>query len=99
MNNERSSRPEVRNPVLRLASSRRAAELFAALPEETRQGLLDALAEMSEECRVLSEKCWRKHKAPMAAYWKAFAVYWRHIRLALRRPTAPTGRGAEDPSG
>lgn len=31
-----------------------------------------------------ARECWRKHKAPMAAYWKAVAVYANHASRLFR---------------
>ena len=46
--------------------------------------LRDILKDISADARVKAEKCWRTHKAPMAAYWKAVAVYAGHTARALR---------------
>jgi hypothetical protein len=32
-----------------------------------------------------AETSWRQRKAPMAAYWKACAVYCGHIRRVINR--------------
>jgi hypothetical protein len=69
----------VRNPILGLPAARRLAEL----PAEAREALADVLAELSAEARGRAEDSWRRHKAPMACYWKAVAVYARHARRAL----------------
>ena len=79
----RSIRPDVRNPVLALPAARRLAKLLAEQDPAVRAATADLLRELSESCRA-ADKAWRTHKAPMAAYWKAQAVYFRHIRLALR---------------
>ena len=51
-------------------------------------GLLSALARMlrrlSKVWREKAEQSWRKHKPPVAAYWKSNAVNARHLALALR---------------
>ena len=75
----RSSRPDVRNPVLALPVARHLAEL----PPETRVVLAAVLEGIREDAAERAEACWRRHKASMAAYWKAVAVYARHIRRAL----------------
>lgn len=75
----RSNRIDVRNPLLQLPS----AKLIAALPAPARDALRALLKDISADARVRAETCWRKHKAPMAAYWKAVAVYAGHAqRLA-----------------
>jgi len=75
----RSYRPETRNPLLSLPS----VGAVQHLPQPAKDALHALLAEVSRDARERAEKCWRKHKAPMAAYWKAVAVYARHLRLAL----------------
>jgi hypothetical protein len=76
---ERSSRREVRNPLLALPSARRAA----SLPPELRELLSDLLGELAADARARAEASWR-HKAPMALYWKAVSVYAGHLRRTLR---------------
>lgn len=82
----RSTSPEVRNPLLRLPSVRRLA---LEMGEGQAALLAEALAEISDDARLRAEASWRRHKAPMAAYWKAVAVYSRHLRLALRLRDLP----------
>lgn len=76
----RSIRADVRNPLLQLP----AIEKLQAMPVECQAALRDVLKEISTDARARAEKCWRSHKAPMAAYWKAVAVYANHTRRALR---------------
>lgn len=78
---DRSARLEVRNPVLALPGMRR----LQMLNPETRRLLALVLEDLAKDARERAEKCWRTHKPPMAAYWKAVAVYARHIAKALRR--------------
>lgn len=86
----RSNRAEVRNPVLALP----AFDQLAAMHPAARRALGAVLGDLSAESRLRAEQCWRKHKAPMAVYWKAVSVYARHIRLALEaaksRPSVPS---------
>jgi hypothetical protein len=77
----RSNRPDVRNPILALPAS---AELLA-LPNESREALRRLLLSLSEDAASRAQKCWRTHKAPMAVYWKAVAVYAKHIARAIGR--------------
>jgi len=77
---DRSNRADVRNPVMSLPSAKRLAEL----PPESRAAVEAVLRDMSRDARERADKAWRKHKAPMAAYWKAVAVYSRHLALAMR---------------
>lgn len=77
----RSSRADVRNPVLTLPAMQRIAD------QETisREDLRVLLAEAKAEAQARADQCWRKHKAPMAAYWKSWAVNLGHMRRALGR--------------
>lgn len=81
MTSERSALAEVRNPILSLP----AAAKLAALPPEALEALCDILADVRADSRDRAEECWRKHKGPMAAYWKAVSVYAGHISKAARR--------------
>lgn len=70
----RSNRLEVRNPVIALPSVKK----LDALDETSRSVLRDILMDISTEAKDKAEVSWRKHKAPMAAYWKAVSVYKAH---------------------
>lgn len=72
----RSLRPDVRNPLLGLPG----AKEIASLPAESRAAIRLLLEGIASDARQRAEKCWRTHKAPMAAYWKAVAVYAGHAR-------------------
>ena len=76
----RHARPEVRNPVLALPAAERLTNLTPTMRNEMRALLLD----LRQDAQVRAEDCWRRHKAPMAAYWKAVAVYAGHIARVLR---------------
>lgn len=76
----RSSRPDVRNPLKVLPSFQR----IRSLPPESRQALRALMVEMSQDAGARAEKCWRKSKPPMAAYWKAVAVYAKHVARLLK---------------
>ena len=54
-----------------------------ALPAPQRAVMAMLMRDLSADARARADKCWRTHKAPMAAYWKAVAVYAGHIRRAL----------------
>lgn len=86
----RSNRPDVRNPLLTLPE---AVEM-SNLPPEARDALQRALVAFSKACRGKAELCWRTHKPPMAAYWKAWAVNARHAALLLQSapPAQPLGK-------
>ncbi len=78
--NDRSNRADVRNPMLAIP------EVIALkdLPDNVRWALARALAGCSTAFRTRGNEAWRKHKPPMAAYWKANAVNFRHLALAVR---------------
>ena len=75
----RSNSLVVRNPLMALPG----AAAIAALPPDARAALRTVLVDISADARARAEKCWKQHKAPMACYWKAVAVYAGHAsRLA-----------------
>lgn len=76
---DRSQRAEVRNPVLGLPAVQRLRDLSP----ETRHVLAQLLLEIAGDAQHRANAAWAKHKAPMAAYWKAVAVYARHIARAI----------------
>lgn len=76
----RSNRPDVRNPLLKLPS----AAAVAALPPEAKAALRALALDASKAWRELGNECWRRHKAPMAAYWKTWAVNARHLARLCR---------------
>lgn len=79
----RSSSPLVRNPVLALP----AMAAIRDLPADSRADLGALLRELADDAQARADHCWKRHKAPMAAYWKAVAVYARHIARAIERRT------------
>ena len=76
----RSSLAEVRNPLLALPS----AKALRSLPPEAREAMRGLLLDIRKDAQARAERCWRQHKAPMAAYWKAVAVYAGHTARLLR---------------
>ena len=76
----RSSLPETRNPLLKLPAARKLADL----PDESRRALRELLLELGRDANDRAGDCWRRHKAPMAAYWKAVAVYARHTARLIK---------------
>ena len=68
-----------RNPLLGLP----AVQALCNLPPESQAALKSVLRQISGDARQRAEKCWRTHKAPMAAYWKAVAVYANHAQRVL----------------
>jgi len=80
MSGPRSSQAGVRNPVVNLPS----AYLLKSMPPEVRRALRQIFREISAQSRINANTAWKKHKGPMAAYWKACAVYARHIGVVLK---------------
>jgi hypothetical protein len=78
---DRSNRPEVRNPVLAIPQFQRLMDL----PPETREALAAFLYGIAEAARIKGNESWRRNKAWMAAYWRVVAVYARHTARALGR--------------
>lgn len=76
----RSNRPDVRNPLVGLPS----VAAIKALPDATRAALRALLLDIRKDAQARAETCWKRHKAPMAAYWKAVAVYAGHAARIAR---------------
>lgn len=65
--------------------------IFQALPADARHALKAALLALRQDALTRSAYCWKKHKAPMALYWKVVGVYAGHIARALTvTPTTET---------
>ncbi len=79
MSELRSSRAEVRNPLLRHGAMVR----LKGLPDPVRHALRDLMREVAADAKARADLAWRKNKAPMAVYWKAVSVYARHLARAL----------------
>jgi len=75
----RSNRPTVRNWMLELPE----VQAIGTLPPEAREALRAALQAVSKVSRDRGNDAWRRHKAPMAAYWKAKAVDAMHLARAI----------------
>lgn len=69
-----------RNPLANLPSVR----LIADLDVESKAFLRALLTDLRGEAQRLADLSWRRHKGPMAAYWKAVAVYAGHTARLLR---------------
>lgn len=81
----RSNQALVRNPLLAMP----AMQALIALPASSEKTkIADLFKQASADARAKAEKCWRTHKAPMAAYWKAVAVYANHTSRAIRKGAA-----------
>jgi hypothetical protein len=76
---DHSIRREVRNPVLALP----AAQQLQALDPSVRLQLRRLFLDLRDDARIRAAECWRKHKAPMAVYWKCVGVYTNHVARVL----------------
>lgn len=68
---------------------------FAALPPPARAAMRAALLDLRADALRRAETQWRRHKAPMALYWKVVGVYAGHLARAIPRcgdPAAPSRR-------
>jgi uncharacterized membrane protein len=71
----RSSRREVRNPILALP----AAQELLALPMEQRQILKRLLRQLKAQCREQEANAYARRKGPMVAYYMASGTVAGHI--------------------
>ncbi len=78
----RSSRAEVRNPVLLLPAFR---EILDQVPADQRRLMGTLLRQLADEAAAKGDQCWARGKAMMGAYWRVVAVYSRHIAHAIDR--------------
>lgn len=69
------------NPLLKLPAGRALLEL----PEPDRRRIEAVMRELRDQANSEAEKAWRRHKGPMAAYWRAVATYARHVAHALSK--------------
>jgi hypothetical protein len=76
----RANRREVRNPVLALPAARRIMEL----DEGTRGVLRELFLDLKAAAAAKADECFRRHKWPIAVYWKAVGVYAGHIARVLK---------------
>ncbi len=76
----RHASPVVRNPILALPGTARLLQL----DPHTRALLRAILLDLAADARTRAEESWRRHKAPMAVYWKAVSVYAGHLARVLR---------------
>ncbi|MDP3613710.1 MAG: hypothetical protein Q8R98_17870 [Rubrivivax sp.] len=85
----RSSRREVRNPILALD----AVKTILTLPQDQRFALAGLLMDLSRDARQRAQKAWLSQKPPMASYWMATSVVAKHIARALKQ-SPPQGATA-----
>ena len=77
---ERSSRREVRNPILALPALKDLQEL----PGPVRAAIAGLLADIATTAHERAQHSWKANKGPMAVYWKSVGVYATHIRRAVK---------------
>lgn len=56
---------------------------FLSLPPEARSALRAALLDLRADALERAQLQWRRHKAPMALYWKVVGVYAGHLARSL----------------
>ncbi len=59
------------------------ADRFALLPNEAKSALRDALLALRADALSRAQFQWKRHKAPMALYWKVVGVYAGHLARSL----------------
>lgn len=64
-------------------------EIFNALPVDSRMALKKALLALRIEALARADVQWKRHKAPMAAYWKTCGVYAGHLARSIDVPKSP----------
>ena len=71
---------ETRNPMLALPGVQRLAEL----DPHQREILVQILSDIRHDARARAELSWKRHKGPMACYWRALSTYAGHLARAVR---------------
>jgi hypothetical protein len=90
----RSSAPDVRNPLLKLASVAGIVDL----PDADRRALRLVLDDIRRQARFVADKLWARGRRRAAGYWRASSVYAGHIaRLAYPR-SVPSAAMTELPA-
>lgn len=87
----RSSRPDVRNPMLKHP---KILEGWAKLPADSKAALVDFLRVVSRTAHDQGDALWKKHKYTSASYWKAKAVDARHLAISARHVSSPAMEGS-----
>lgn len=70
----------VLDPMLRL--EHHAA--LRGLPDDAKTALRLVLLDLRADAQTQAANAWRRHKGPMAAYWKAVSVYAGHFARLVR---------------
>lgn len=85
----RSASLAVQNPIFALPGIR---ETLGGLAPGARAALRGVLVGIQVDAAARAAESWRKHKAPMACYWKAVGVYAGHIARAQVEAAARSER-------
>jgi hypothetical protein len=76
----------VHNPLLGLPATQELLDYLQTVPG-VQARLTTMLIQLGAQADAQADHCWRAHKAPMAAYWKAVAVYARHTAKSFSSKT------------
>ena len=57
---------------------------FNGLPDSAKAALKTCLLTLRQDALAKANHCWKKHKAPMALYWKVVGVYAGHLAKAIK---------------
>jgi len=60
------------------------AKMFDGLDNASKATLKTCLLTLREDALWRANQCWKKHKAPMALYWKVVGVYAGHLARSIR---------------
>jgi hypothetical protein len=72
--------------------------IFRELPDDAQIALKSCLLALHKDALARADYNWKKHKAPMALYWKVVGVYAGHIARAILfkvRPLNPFHRASK----
>jgi len=58
--------------------------VFNGLSVEAKVELKTTLNLLRADALAKANHCWKKHKAPMALYWKVVGVYAGHLAKAIK---------------
>jgi hypothetical protein len=59
-------------------------KIFHSLSADNKTALIHALTALRTDALKRAEHCWKKHKAPMALYWKVIGVYAGHLARSIK---------------
>lgn len=73
-------RKNIQNPLMNLP----AAAAIIKLPPVAKAALRAVCLDLAKDAHAKAEYCWKKRKAPMAAYYRAVGVYAGHLAKACK---------------